>query len=108
MPPDETTTALHAICDVYPESWTLSSCGLTPDQQPIPVLLNRRAYTHNTNATRILVISGLSGKESDSALADHLLQHIFEESKKQDCLYLANLLKRYKPIHMAAIYVPNI
>jgi len=99
MPPDETTTALQAICDVYPESWTLSSCGLTPDQQPIPVLLNRRAYTHNTNATRILVISGLSGKESDSALADHLLQHILSDSRYNSANLALSVIPDTNPSH---------
>ena len=106
MPPDEITTGLQAICDVYPDSWTLSSCGLTAEQQSIPVLLSHRAYTHNTNATRILIISGLSGKESDLALANRLLQHILSDPRYHSSNLALSVIPDTNPSHTFDLSVP--
>ena len=99
MPADEKPAVLQAICDAYPDLWTLSSCGLTPDRQSIPVLLNRNAYIHNTNAARILVISGLSGKQADSALADHLLQRILADPRYHSSNWAISVIPDTNPSH---------
>ena len=73
MTPHEMSAALQTICDRFPDSWALSYCGITPAQQSIPILVNRYAYTHNTDASRILVISGLDSQTFDPDKAKSLL-----------------------------------
>ena len=97
MSPDEMSATLQTICDRFPDYWTLSYWGITPAQQSIPVLLNRYAYTHNTGAYRILVISGLTNRTSDSDNGKILLESILSEEQYHDSNWSISVIPEANP-----------
>ena len=97
MSPDELSTTLQTICDKYPDYWTLSYYGLTPEQQSIPILLNRYAYIHNTGKFRVLVLSGLASKTFDSDEARHLLDSILSEKQYHDSNWSISVIPDANP-----------
>ena len=97
MTPDEMSATLQTICDRFPDSWILSYCGITPAQQSIPILLNRYAYSHNTGASRILVISGLDTKTFDPDKAKNLLDCILSEKQHHDSNWAISVIPDANP-----------
>ena len=65
----ELNTSLAPVAASRPDGWQLSACGVSPGVLPIPALLDKDAYVPTTDRLRVLLISGLSGEESDVLLA---------------------------------------
>ena len=51
-----------ALASEYPDLWTLDACGVTRSERQIPALLHADAYVPDTSRTRVLLLSGLSGR----------------------------------------------
>ena len=66
--------SLEALVREGPDLWRISAWGVTRGTQSIPALLHNDAYLPETNRTRVLLVSGFSGEESDVALALGALQ----------------------------------
>ena len=56
---------LDSLVQRRPSLWTRSSCGVTRSGSEIPVLLERDAYIPTAQRARVLLVSGLSGNDSD-------------------------------------------
>ena len=68
------TAALESLATNSPGRWNLVACGVTSGVQAIPALLDRDAYIPVSKRARVLLISGLSDKDSDVALALRTLE----------------------------------
>ena len=53
---------IQALASENPDLWTLDACGVTRSETQIPALLHPDAYVPDTDRTRVLMISGLSGR----------------------------------------------
>ena len=65
--------AMAALADRRPDLWSLSGVGATRSETVIRTLLARDAYARAGRRPRVLLVSGLSGRAEDVALAFHLL-----------------------------------
>ena len=70
----ELNASLESLAQTHPQRWTLSSCGVTGALDSIPALLDRDAYAAQTPRARVLLLSGLSGRADDVALALRLVE----------------------------------
>ena len=52
---------LEALASENPSLWTLDACGVTRSDTQIPALLHPDAYVPETDRTRVLLLSGLTG-----------------------------------------------
>jgi rhamnogalacturonyl hydrolase YesR len=66
--------ALDELAATRPAFWNRTACGVTRSLTPVPVLLDRNAYTPDTARARILLVGGLSGRPADVDLALHALE----------------------------------
>ena len=66
--------ALDELAAARPAFWSRTACGVTRSLTPIPVLLDRNAYSPDTARVRILLVGGLSGRPADVDLALHALE----------------------------------
>ena len=66
-------TFLDSLVQRRPSLWIRSACGVTRSGCEIPALVERDAYIPTANRARVLLISGLSGKASDSDQAMQVL-----------------------------------
>ncbi|HCP23076.1 MAG TPA: hypothetical protein DIT90_03015, partial [Dehalococcoidia bacterium] len=71
---DTIRDALDTLIRARPGFWTRTSCGVTRSLAPIPALLDRNAYSHETSRTRVLLVGGLSGRRDDVDLALRALE----------------------------------
>ncbi|MCY3542893.1 MAG: glycoside hydrolase family 88 protein [Chloroflexi bacterium] len=53
---------IDALAREYPDLWTLDACGVTRADTQIPALLHPDAYVPDTDRTRVLLLSGLTGR----------------------------------------------
>ena len=53
---------IEAIASEHADLWTLDACGVTRSDSQIPVLLHPDAYVPETDRTRVLLLSGLTGR----------------------------------------------
>lgn len=60
---------LDSLAQRRPSLWTRSACGITRSGHEIPVLLEKDAYIPRAQRARVLLLSGISGGDSDSDLA---------------------------------------
>ncbi len=67
-------STLASLARNRPDLRSLSACGLTPAQEPIPSLLHRDAYSAHSVSHRVLIIAGLSGSADDTMLALQILR----------------------------------
>ena len=68
-------SALESLARGRPGLWSLSACGVTRSQSPIPALVDRDAYTPAANRARVLLVSGLTGERQDVELSLRVLEH---------------------------------
>ena len=68
------TASLGSLAANRADRWKLAACGVTPGLQGIPALLDREAYLPESSRIKVLLISGLSGGDSDVALAMRALE----------------------------------
>ena len=68
------TASLKALATNSSGRWKHAACGVTSGVQAIPALLHRDAYLPVSKRARVILISGLSGKDSDVALALRALE----------------------------------
>ncbi len=61
-------TSLEEIAQARPDLWRLSACGVTPGIQSIPALLDTGALIPESGRVRLLMISGLTGRDADVEL----------------------------------------
>ena len=73
-------STLASLARNRPDMWSLSACGLTPAQEPIPSLLHRDAYSVHSAGRRVLLIAGLSGSVDDTMLALQVLKLVSSNS----------------------------
>ena len=66
--------ALDTLAQARPGFWSRTACGVTRSLTPIPALLDRNAYSAETNRIRILLVGGLSGRAADVDMALHALE----------------------------------
>ena len=67
-------SAIEALADRRPDLWSLSGVGATRSETVIQALLARDAYARAGDRPRVLLVSGLSGRDEDVDLALHVLQ----------------------------------
>ncbi len=53
---------LEALASEHADLWTLDACGVTRADTQIPALLHPDAYVPETDRTRVLLLSGLTGR----------------------------------------------
>lgn len=74
---NDPTSDLHAYLESLARNgsnrWTASACGVTSTRKNIPALLHRSAYAPETDTVPMLLISGLSGRRDDVAMAQRAL-----------------------------------
>lgn len=73
-PVRDLNTAMEALARSHPQLWKVSACGVTAALNSIPALLDRDAYVPETSRARVLLVSGLSGRGEDVALARQALE----------------------------------
>ena len=56
------TERIQALASENPGLWTLDACGVTRSDTQIPALLHPDAYVPETDRTRVLLLSGLTGR----------------------------------------------
>ena len=56
---------LESLVVRRPSLWTLSACGVTRSGNPIPALPEVDAYNPSPNQALVLLVSGLSGTNTD-------------------------------------------
>jgi rhamnogalacturonyl hydrolase YesR len=56
---------LDSLVQRRPSLWSLTSCGVTRSGREIPALLDHDAYLPASRRARILLVSGLSGRDKD-------------------------------------------
>ena len=60
---------INERCEAFVERhaglWQLDACGVTRSERRIPALLHADAYVADTQRTRVLLVSGLSGRAED-------------------------------------------
>ncbi len=66
--------ALDTLVKARPGFWSRTACGVTRSLTPIPVLLDRNAYSAVASRSRILLVGGFSGSAADVDLALHALE----------------------------------
>ena len=66
--------ALDTLVQSRPGFWSRTACGVTRSLTPIPVLLDRNAYSADTARIRVLLVGGLSGRGVDVDMALHALE----------------------------------
>ena len=66
--------ALDTLVRSRPGFWSRTACGVTRSLTPIPVLLDRNAYSADTARIRVLLVGGLSGRGADVDMALHALE----------------------------------
>jgi rhamnogalacturonyl hydrolase YesR len=66
--------ALDTLAQARPAFWRRAACGVTRSLAPIPVLLDRNAYSADTARIRVLLLGGLSGRAADVDVALHTLE----------------------------------
>ena len=66
--------ALDTLTQARPGFWSRTACGVTRSLTPIPVLLDRNAYSAETARSRVLLVGGLSGLPADVDVALHALE----------------------------------
>ena len=66
--------ALDTLVLARPGFWSRTACGVTRSLTPIPVLLDRNAYSAETSRVRVLLLGGLSGRAADIDAALHGLE----------------------------------
>ena len=52
---------IQALTAEHPHLWTQDACGVTRSETQIPALLHEDAYVPETDRTRVLLLSGLTG-----------------------------------------------
>ena len=62
-------SALHNLARERLDASDISYCGITKNGYQIPVLLHKSAYDFNGDCSRILIIGGINGTDSDVQLA---------------------------------------
>ena len=65
---------LESLAVARSNFWSRTSCGVTRSLTPVRALIDRYAYAAETSRSRILLVSGLSGRSADVDLALHALQ----------------------------------
>ena len=74
----DSTEDLHSYLETMarnrPGRWAVSHCGVTSSRKSIPALLDRSSYGTEANTVPVLLISGLSGRGDDVALARRALE----------------------------------
>jgi rhamnogalacturonyl hydrolase YesR len=73
---------LQALAARAGDVWTLDACGVTRSQTPIPALVHRDAYAPATPRTRVLLVSGFSGRLHDVTLAYNVLAAYVEAGNR--------------------------
>ncbi|MCY4577719.1 MAG: hypothetical protein OXD31_01600, partial [Chloroflexi bacterium] len=53
---------IEALASEHAELWTLDACGVTRSETQIAALLHPDAYVPETDRTRVLLLSGLTGR----------------------------------------------
>ena len=54
---------IEALASQNPHLWTVDACGVTRADTQIPALLHPEAYVPDTDRTRVLLLSGLTGQD---------------------------------------------
>ena len=62
-------SALHNLARERLDTSNITYCGITKNGYQIPVLLHKSAYDFNGDCSRILIIGGISGTDSDVQLS---------------------------------------
>ncbi len=75
----ELRASLDSFAQRRPSLWTQSACGVTRSGCEIPVILERDAYLPSARRARVLLVSGLSGRDVDVGQAMEALE-IFASS----------------------------
>lgn len=52
---------IEVLASQHMDMWTADACGVTRSETPIPALLHADAYVPETDRTRVLLLSGLTG-----------------------------------------------
>ena len=76
------TASLESLAANNPGRWGYATCGVTSGVQGIPALLHTDAYLPVSRRARVLLISGLSDKTSDVALAMQALDLFQDEGAR--------------------------
>ena len=67
-------SALESLARGRPGLWSVSACGVTRSQSPIPALVDQDAYTPAAERPRVLLVSGLEGQRQDVELTLRALE----------------------------------
>lgn len=67
-------SALHNLARERLDASDISYCGITKNGYQIPVLLHKSAYDFNGDCSRILIIGGINGTDSDVQLALYVIE----------------------------------
>ena len=68
------TARLESLQAQADGAWKLEACGVTRSETPIPALVHRDAYVAATDARRVLLVGGLSGRAADVEAALRALE----------------------------------
>ena len=63
-------------------SWIADACGVTRSETPIPVLVNRDAYSADRDAPRVALVGGMSGEVSDVDAAIRALDFLIKSGDR--------------------------
>ena len=80
--------ALEQLTEKALGIWSIDSCGVTPSESPVPVLLHKDAYSQFHNV-RVLLISGFTGRVADVELTLNLLDLYVKEYLQSNLLMSA-------------------
>ena len=69
-------SALHNLARERLDTSDITYCGITKNGYQIPVLLHKSAYDFNGHRSRILIIGGVNGTDSDVQLALDVIETI--------------------------------
>lgn len=72
-------STLNQLARERADIWSMTACGVTRSERPIPALVDRDAYAPATARTRVLLIGGLSGRPGDVEVALKAVQ-LFAEA----------------------------
>ena len=80
--------ALEQLTEKALGIWSIDSCGVTPSEPSVPVLLHKDAYSHFHNV-RVLLVSGFTGRVEDVELTLNLLDSYVKEYLQSNLLISA-------------------
>ena len=76
---EDIDTILGQLSKNRADIWSVTACGVTRSERPIPVLIDRDAYSPTTDRIKVLLVGGLSGRPEDIKDSLRALQ-LFKES----------------------------